>query len=390
MTPSLEQRGDQDEDNTLSDVLSLSSVVEVELSPVTSYHSKQPLSQPPALSLDARLVEMKPTIGLSKTPYHVRYPIQARTDFSPGEAKPEAFGKTVKQDNISGNLYRSDSINLSLIASEGEVPTIVLAAGGQTGETKKKGRPKAVISPGEIPFPQQEMRDGIDVINISRSSALSVGTQGGEEKRDGEDLAVNSLGVSNSPRETQGTPDETSASLPPGVTAVKPLPSAPSGDDDTEQELTGEGDKGSRGSDASDAANVEVDAPPTLPADPKHRAKSSSPAFSLRGPKEDDRRREGTWADEAAAAQSSSSSTCALEACHASSLPPSRLPALSTLAPPRPPPPPINVPTASVDVEASSSSAVSAVEGPAEFEQSPTPSYSSDFDFSSVSLVSFR
>ena len=383
-TSSLEQQGEQDEDNTLSDVLSLSSVAEP--SPITSCHSKQPPPRLPAMS-PSRLVEMKPTI---KVPYHIRYPLQERTDLSPGEARPESAGEVAKLENRSGQLHQSESIDLSLMDSEGEVPTIILADGGRTSGTKKKGHQKPIISPGEIPFRQHETRDGIDVINISRSSALSVNTHSREEKRDGEIWAGNSLGTSKSLQEGQRTPDEARVALPPGITAVKPLSTA-SGEDSEQKVTTGGGDNASSRSGASSAAvdvhSMEVESPPILSAtDHEQQAESGSPALSLHGPKEDGSVE--SWAKKTAA---QSSSTCTPDAHPHTTSSPFHLPTLSTPpAFPRPPPP-INVPTAAVDLEPSSSSvAESAAEGPGEFERSPAPSYSSDFDFSSVSLVSFH
>lgn len=374
-TLSLEQ---QDEDNTLSDVLSLSSVVEP--SPITSYDARQPLPQPPAISLGASSRVAKSTVRLSKTPYHVRYPLQERTDFSPGEVRLESVGVAAKQDNRSGNLCQSEGIiDLSLMVSEGEVPTIILADGGQTSRAKKNGRQKAITSPGESPFPQHELRNGIDVINISRSSTLSVSAHGWEEKRGEENLAANSLGISRNPQEVQRTPNTANVSLPPGIISVKPLSTA--GSNDSKQEVMEEGDKSTSGSDAAvDAPNMEIECSSS---GPEHEAKSSSPTLPSPEPEEDGSVEAST---NKAAAQSSVS--CTPDSHHSTSSPFHLL--TPSIPPSRRPPPPINVPTAAVDVEPSSSSAVSAGKGPGDFEQPPTPSYSSDFDFSSVSLVSFH
>ena len=427
-THNSERQGEKDTENTLSELLSITS--ECDPPPALSRHPWQtrPLDTLPLRaesgsrddspglahsskvnrrSIDPKVLETKPNFGRSIVPYHVQYPLDSRetAEFSPGEVhrmatKSQSVGEVVRQDapyRLAGNV--------SVTFSEGEVPTIVLSNGIRTSDAEigvgGGGLRKPAASPGELHFPQHRTRGGIDVIDISRSSSVAAGVQsetqkgGGSTTQSKEGSRTVSLlsGGSSTSSEDLGVQrvDKSGASLPRRVVPVKPLFS-------TAERIARPEEEGSEENSSSGSVPLGVAQTVRLTKlEPLSRlstgglqdwAPEGLDTFSLSGessPKlkltQEDASETGPLARTGVGDNFQGTETRVPDV----DQPPAHFasPSLST---PSRPPLQISIPTGAIALESTDSVTLS---DPDELEPLPVPSYSSDFDFSTVSVASF-
>ena len=161
-TPTVQTLSHLEEDNTLSEMPSIGAEEKglPEVTPLNAANERQPRR---------------------KAPYHQLYPIQKPGHYSPGET----HHKQTAARSLRSSHRGRDGGDLSVSYSEGEVRSLrkcrvaSCKSGGRLLEEWKKSRgvaaPMPVInaapSPGEFHFPH-ETRDGIDVIDLSRQSSF--------------------------------------------------------------------------------------------------------------------------------------------------------------------------------------------------------------------------
>lgn len=146
------------EDNTLSEMPSISAAF---ASDADASHLRQQPEVTPLITLGHRRTK-------DSIPYHKEYIPSKAGRLSPGE---------VRMHPLLRPSQRQGNENISFSLSEGEVPRAKPRKGRREEVRRHSGVPvvHSVSSPGEVRFPR-EVRNGIDVITISRHSSRLSGT----------------------------------------------------------------------------------------------------------------------------------------------------------------------------------------------------------------------